>query len=232
MPVASSGTRDGGFATVGLLRPGFERGVAVTFEESFCVCEEEALGFLVADHGFRRAARAVDRGSEPGAVSAQAVYRASEIDPESAREVVLRIAPLRLELGLQIASAAAGSYSIEELHALDGREPFPQRMHGLYDAMLEPEQLLAEFDRLGRVLRACGRRFFNDEPALWDDLQERRERRVESDRIRNVLADAKAAFYARDWLQVVALLAPIEPRLGRRASARLAYARRKALDEA
>jgi len=43
------------------------------------------------------------------------------------------------------------------------------------------------------------------------------------------LAQAKAAFYARDWLGVVALLAPLERRLGRRASARLAYARRKAL---
>lgn len=207
-------------------------GAAVTFEESFCACEDEALRFLVADHGFRRTTREIDRGNEPGAVQAQAVYRASEVDPESGREVVLRIAPLRLELGLQIASTAAGAFSIEELHALDGREPFPQRVHGLYDAMLEPEQLLAEFDRLGRLLRECGRRFFNDEPALWDDLQERRERRAESERIRDVLAEAKDAFYARDWLQVVALLAPIESRLGRRASARLAYARRKALDQA
>jgi hypothetical protein len=218
-------------ATVGLLR-GLGRGVAVTFEESFCACEEEALGFLVADHGFRRMSRMIERGSEPGGVHAQAVYGASEIDPESGREVVLRIAPLRLELDLHIATTAGGRFSIEELHALEGREPFPQRMHGLYDAMLEPEQLLAEFDRLGRVLRECGRRFLNDEPALWDDLHERRERRAESERIRNVLAEAKNAFYARDWLHVVALLAPIESRLGRRAGARLAHARRKALGQA
>jgi hypothetical protein len=202
----------------------------VSFEESFCACEEEALRFLVAEHGFRRLGREIDRrGADAGGVHARVVYRASEVDPESEREVVLDVAPLRLELGLQIASTAAGAFAIEELHALDGREPFPQRMHGLYDAMFEPEQLLAEFDRLGGVLRACGRRFFNDEPSLWDDLLQQRERRAESERVRDVLARAKDAFYARDWLQVVALLAPIESRLGRRASARLVYARRKAL---
>jgi hypothetical protein len=203
----------------------------VSFEESFCACEEDALGFLVTEHGFRQVVREVDRGVDSGGVRARVVYRASEIDPESGREVALDIAPLRLELGLRIASAAAGAFSIEELHALDGSEPFPQRVHGLYDAMLEPEQLLAEFARLGGVLRACGRRFFNDEPSLWDDLRQRREQHAESQRIRDVLARAKDAFHARDWLEVVALLAPIEARLGHRASARLEYARRKALAE-
>jgi hypothetical protein len=102
-------------------------------------------------------------------------------------------------------------------------------MHGLYDAMVEPELLLAEFARLGGVLRACGRRFFNDEPSLWDDLRDGRERRAEAEHIKDTLAQAKEAFYARNWLHVIALLAPIEARLGRRASARLAYAHRKAL---
>jgi len=203
----------------------------VTFEESFCACEEEALRFLVVEHGFRRAARKVDAGTMPGGVHAQVVYRASESDPESGREVVLSIAPLRLALDLQVACTAAGGYPLEELHALDGKAPFPQRMHGLYDAMVEPELLLAEFTRLADALRACGRRFFNDEPSLWDDLRAERERRAEAEHIRDTLAQAKEAFYARDWLHVIALLAPIEPRLGRRASARLAYAHRKALAE-
>lgn len=204
----------------------------MTFEESFCACEEEALRFLVVEHGFRRAARKVHQGTMPDGVHAQAAYRASERDPESGREVVLSIAPLRLALDLQVACTAAGAYPIEELHALDGSTPFPQRMHGLYDAMVEPELLLAEFVRLADVLRACGRRFFNDEPSLWDDLRDERERRAEAEHIKGILAQAKEAFYARDWLLVIALLAPIEQRLGRRASARLAYAHRKALDEA
>jgi hypothetical protein len=203
----------------------------VSFDESFCACEEEAFRFLVDEHGFRLARRVVERGDGAGGVHAVAVYRASEIDAASGREVVLSIAPLRLELGLEIACAAAGAFAIEELHALEGGEPFPQRMHGLYDAMLDPELLLAEFARLAGVLRACGRRFFNDEPQLWDDLVERRDRRADAERMRDVLAQAKDAFYARDWLGVVALLAPIESRLGRRASARLAYARRKALQQ-
>jgi hypothetical protein len=203
----------------------------VGFEESFCACEEEALGFLVADHGFRRLAREIDRAVDASGLHARVVYRASEVDPESGRAVILDVAPLRLELGLEIASVAAGAFSIEELHALEGREPFPQRMHGLYDAMLEPDLLLAEFARLAGVLHNCGSRFFNDEASLWDDLLQQREQRAESERIRDVLAQAKDAFYARDWLQVVTLLAPIESRLGSRASARLAHARRKALAE-
>jgi hypothetical protein len=202
----------------------------MSFDESFCACEEEALRFLVDEHGFRRARRAAERG-EDGGVHAIAVYRASARDPESGREVVLSIAPLRLELGLSVACTAAGAFTIEELHALEGRDAFPQRVHGLYDAMLDPELLLAEFVRLADVLRGCGRRFLNDEPQLWDDLLAVRERRADGERMRDVLAHAKEAFYARDWLGVVALLAPIEARLGRRASARLAYARRKALEE-
>jgi len=158
-------------------------------------------------------------------------YRASRIDADSGREVALWIAPLRLELGLEIGCSAAGTFRVEELHAIESSAPFPQRAHGLYDAMLDPELLLAEFERLAGALRGCGRRFFNDEPQLWDDLTAARERGLDAERMRGVLARAKQAFYARDWLGVVALLAPIERRLGRRASARLAYARRKALRE-
>lgn len=203
----------------------------MTFDESFCACEEEALGFLVDEHRFARARRAIERGSDGDGVHAAVVYRASGIDAESGREVALSVAPLRLELHLEIGCAAAGTFAIEELHAIESREPFPQRIHGLYDAMLEPELLLAEFTRLAEVLRGCGRRFFNDEPQLWDDLVGARSRDLDAGLMRDVLARAKEAFYARDWLGVVALLAPIEKRLGRRASARLAYARRKALQQ-
>jgi len=203
----------------------------MTFDDSFCACEEEALRFLVDEHGFARARRTVERRDDGDGMHAVVVYRASTIDAESRREVALSIAPLRLELHLEIGCKASGTFAIEELHAIESREPFPQRMHGLYDAMLEPELLLAEFSRLAGVLRDCGRRFFNDEPQLWEDLIASRGRELDADQVRDVLARAKEAFYARDWLGVVALLAPIEKRLGRRANARLAYARRKALRE-
>jgi len=203
----------------------------MTFDESFCVCEEEAFRFLVDEHGFARTRRAIERGGDGDGVHAAVVYRASAIDAESRREVALSIAPLRLELHLEIGCARVGTFAIEELHALEVRDQFPQRVHGLYDAMLEPELLLAEFTRLADALRGCGRRFFNDEPQLWDDLIAARGREMDADRMRDVLALAKQAFYSRDWLGVVALLAPLERRLGRRASARLAYARRKALQQ-
>ncbi|MBV9890785.1 MAG: hypothetical protein JO090_07865, partial [Rhizobacter sp.] len=59
----------------------------MTFDESFCACEEEALRFLLDEHGFARAHRAVERGED--GVHALLRYRASRIDADSGREVAL-----------------------------------------------------------------------------------------------------------------------------------------------
>ena len=107
------------------------------------------------------------------------------------------------------------------------RDAFPRRQHGLYDAMHEPEQLQAEFMRLAGVLRACGERFFEDDPYLWDDLEAKRARRADDDEVRRTLALSQERFRAREWHQVIDLLAPIQHRLGSTATARLAYARAK-----
>jgi hypothetical protein len=93
--------------------------------------------------------------------------------------------------------------------------------------MHEPEQLQAEFLRLAGVLRACGERFFEDDPWLWEDLGAKRMRRDEDDEVRRTLALSKERFRAREWKQVIELLAPLEYRLGSTATARLAYAKRK-----
>ena len=198
-----------------------------TFEESFCACENEALRFLVVEHGFRRASRTVALGPGHGGVQGRATYCAAATPAAARREVTLHIAPLRRDLGLQLAGESSAPFSIEELHALDGTGPFPQRVHGLYDAMHDPEQLRFEFMRLAGVLRDCGRRFFNDEPSLWDDLERERRRQADDAAIKAILVRAKASFHARDWPSVVSLLGPLEHRLGRTASARLAHARRR-----
>lgn len=208
-----------------------EGGATPTFEESFAAAEQAAFRFLVDDHGFHLAERQVARADSQLGVIGRVRYRSPGPpgSPEGgARAVELTIVPLRLELDLQVSKAACGPYAIEELHALEGQGVFPRRMHGLYDAMHDPEQLAAEFDRLAGVLRACGTRFFDDDEYLWEDLDVQRQRRAEDEEIRRTLALSQELFRAREWARIVELLSPIEYRLGTRASARLAYAKRKA----
>jgi len=198
-----------------------------SFAESFAAAEQAALGFLVEEHGFRRDEREVGRAGIDRGVFGRVVYRAPASAKGHSREVTLKIAPLRLELVLELSRTGSRPCRIEELHELESRRAFPGREHGLYDAMHEPEQLQAEFMRLAGALRACAARFFEDDPYLWDDLEARRERRAEDEAIRHTLERSKERSRAREWRQVIDLLAPIEHRLGRTATARLAYARRK-----
>jgi hypothetical protein len=198
-----------------------------TFAESFAAAEQAAFGFLVAEHGFQVEAREVGRvGRDPG-VSGRVVYRSADPGPGPSRAVTLTIAPLRLELELELSRAGSPPCRIEELHALESRAPFPRRQHGLYDAMLEPEMLLFEFMRLAGVLRSCGARFLDDDPYLWEDLEAKRERRADDEQMRRTLALSQERFRARQWHEVIDLLAPIQHRLGSTATARLAYAKRK-----
>ncbi len=197
------------------------------FDDAFCAAEQEALRFLVEEHGFRVAERQVMRESSQLGVSGRVVYESAPSPRGLVRAAALSIAPLRLELDLHISRAASARYSVEELHELDGKGSFPRRVHGLYDAMLEPEQLLAEFSRLAGVLRSSGARFLDDENGLWEELEEQRLRKAGDEEIRQTLALSKESSRDGDWSRVIDLLSPIEHRLGTTASARLAHARRK-----
>jgi len=198
-----------------------------SFAEAFAAAEQAALGFLVEEHGFRRDEREVGRTGVDRSVFGRVVYRSPASAKGHSREVTLKIAPLRLELQLELSRTGSRPCRIEELHELESRRAFPRREHGLYDAMHDPEQLQAEFMRLAGALRACAERFFEDDPYLWEDLEARRARRAEDEEIRHTLERSKERSRAREWRQVIDLLAPIEHRLGRTATARLAYARRK-----
>ncbi len=202
-----------------------------SFENVFRRAEEQAFLFLTTEYGFRAVARQVDRVSSAHGVFGRAVYQSGAISPGFGRKVELYIAPLRLELDLEVSGHGYGPYTIEELHALDGEGLLPGREHGLYDAMHNPEELLAEFTRLAKILRAAGARFFADSPIVWEALHAQRERRAEDEETTRTLALAKELFHERDWSRVVSLLSPIEGRLGNRASARLAYAKRKVSSE-
>ena len=199
-----------------------------TFAESFAAAEQAAFGFLVSEHGFQVVEREVGRDGAERGVFGRVVYRSAPSAGGASRQVTLTIAPLRLELDLKLSRSTSLPCRVEELHALEGHGSFPRRQHGLYDAMHEPEQLQAEFMRLAGVLRACGERFFDDDPYLWEDLGAKRMRRAQDNAVRRTLALSRERFRARDWAQVIDLLAPIEHRLGRNATARLAYAKQKA----
>ncbi|MEO8080597.1 MAG: hypothetical protein ABI641_08705 [Caldimonas sp.] len=197
----------------------------MTFDESFASAQATAFAFLVAEHGFRAVVNEVTRENAEDGVVGRFVYE-DTVARAPRRTVSLKVAPLRLQLSLDVARVAAGSFTIEEVHAVDGRGPFPRREHGLYDAMDSPELLLAEFVRLAGVLEAAGARFFADEADFWEDLRDLRERRADVEEIKRILALSRTAFHDRDWALVIDLLGPIERRLGSTATGRLAYARR------
>lgn len=157
------------------------------FEDVFYNAEEQAFRFLATEYGFRAVARQVDRVSSLHGVFGRAVYENGAISPRSGRKVELYIAPLRLELALEVSGHGYGPYTIEELHALDGEGLFPGREHGLYDAMHSPDELLAEFTRLAKVLRSAGSRFFADSSSVWDALQAQRKRRARDEEITRTL---------------------------------------------
>jgi hypothetical protein len=202
-----------------------------TFEESFCFAEEEALGFLVTEHGFSAVRREVVEGAGQHGVYGLVVYQ-RPVSPSTHRsEVSLSIAPLRLELDLCVKIEASASYSVEELYTLQRLGAVPPREHGLYEAMHNPNELLVEFERLAAILRAAGGRFFSNDQSLWPELQAQREAALQAEEDQRTLAQSEQSFRAKDWSRVVALLGPLSARLSKAASARLSYAQRKTAGE-
>ena len=199
-----------------------------TFEESFRFAEEEALRFLVTEHGFSVAEHKVVEGASQHDVYGSVVYQSSVPSSARKRKVSLSIYPLRLDLDLFVSNETAGDYSVEELHKLQRLGAFPRREHGLYEVIHKPHELLAEFKRLAAALRASGDRFFSNDESLWPELQAQRESAAQAEEDKRTLALSEQSFRARDWSRVVVLLRPLSARLSKAARARLAYAQKKA----
>jgi hypothetical protein len=198
------------------------------FTDIFVEAAREALEFLKADHSFREVDRQVVEENGTQWVFGTITYVESSSQSPS-RFVTLSVAPLRLELDLNVGIGEDRTefYTIHELHQLEGRGEFPGRQHDLYDAMHDREKLLAEFKRLTTVLRSCGSRFFAGDVSLWDDLREQRSGEAQARDDRKASLDAEAAFKAHQWNRIVKLLENREFRLSKLDASRLRYARKQ-----
>lgn len=142
------------------------------------------------------------------------------------RFVRISTTPLRLELDLDI-GIGDSFYTIYELHELEGNRAFPERTHDLYKAMYDENQLKSEFERLIKVLKDCGLRFFSNDISLWDDLRAQRIRHFNERKNDQVLNEAEIAFKKQDWATVVKLLENNKEALSKLNLGRLNYSRKK-----
>jgi hypothetical protein len=196
-----------------------------SFEETFTQAETVALDFL-PERGFHRVERRViDDGTN---LTLATVRYRSTTDPVAGWSVTLSVAPYRLELSLDVADHAGHSYSVEELHRLEGEGPFPPREHDLDKAIRDAQALQLEFERLAAVLRKTGSRFFAGDMTLWQALAGQRAARLQDAADRQAIAASERAFQAKDWLGVIRWLEPLGDRLQRVSASRLAYARKRA----
>ncbi|MBX7244121.1 MAG: hypothetical protein K1X53_01405 [Candidatus Sumerlaeaceae bacterium] len=203
----------------------------MNFEEAFYAAEEEALGFLVRDHGFR----ALERMASEEDGFAYTTY-VQNLPPEPAntypRYVTLTMEPLRPALDLSIANEPGDTYTVAELYRLVRDLPMVPFEHNLSDEMHDPAQMAAEFTRLADVLRQCGARFFGGDHTLWADLHALRVALAHEQQDQRALAAADTAFHAHDWHQVAELLRPMEGRLHHAEAAKLAHAEKRLREEA
>ncbi len=198
------------------------------FTDVFVSAAREALRFLEDDHSFREVDKQVIEEKGTQCVLGAITY-AEPSSQNQPRFVSLGVAPLRLELDLDIGIGEDRKefYTIRELHQLEGSGEFLSRHHDLYDAMHDREKLLSEFQRLTAVLQSCGKRFFAGDLSLWDDLRIQRCAEAQAREDRRASLEAEAAFKAQRWEHTVELLEKREPRLSKLDASRLQYARKQ-----
>lgn len=199
-----------------------------TFTETFKLAERY-IRPLLEERGFKLDEVSItdESGSQWVCGAAHYVEKKNWRRPFNRKRFIrLSTAPLRLELDLDIGKGDI-SYSIYELHELEGNKKFPERAHDLYKAMYDESQLISEFERLIQVLSECGSRFLSNDSSLWSDLNEQRVRHAEERENERVLKDAEMAFKKQDWAKVVSLLEDKHKILSKLDSGRLKYAGKK-----
>lgn len=203
-----------------------------TFEQIFNKAQYNAFTFLISEYSFERTAYNVTGNKDSmwqyGTVTYESLY-SLDAPAKNLSFVTLRVAPLRLELDLDIglSNYKADRYSIYELHQLECSGDFPPRKHGLYDAMNDVTKLTEVFNTLMDVLRKCGNRYFSFDNTLWDDLKNQRKREAQAYSDLTTSSDAEQAFKEKKWTTLVKLLESMEDRLSELQKARLKYAHKQ-----
>jgi hypothetical protein len=102
-----------------------------TFEQCFREAEEIAMRFLQVDFGFvLKERRITDDGTNwTGGVARYESAGSRPNGPPRGWSVTLSFCPFRLELDLDISNEARTSYSVAELHQLEGSASLPAREH-------------------------------------------------------------------------------------------------------
>ena len=142
-----------------------------TFRKTFEIAEANSR-YLLTEWGFTLSEISITEPTNRQYVFGSANFLEAlpnSIISSSRKFIKLSVAPLRLELDLEFGRDNK-TYSIHELHNLDGISSFPERTHDLYEAMHDEIQLGAEFERLIKALIECGSRFKNQDETLWTNL--------------------------------------------------------------
>lgn len=191
------------------------------FKGIFLQAEQRVFQFLKTEHKFK----VVDLNIEE-IKGTMAVFGAVTYGDDKGHFVTISVAPVRLELDLDI-STKKECYSIYELHNLEGKGVFPERKHDLYQVMHDVEQLSNEFERLASVFRESGKRFFVHDRALWNDLRNQRILAIQKQEHTQMNIEVEKAFKDKNWQKVVDILELYQEDLSTFVSARLRYARKK-----
>ena len=199
-----------------------------TFRETFKLAEANSRA-LLANYGFSLSDLSVTEESDSQWVGGAAHYLENRRwfhMFKKRRFIRLSVAPLRLESDLDIGRGSE-SYSIYELHELEGDSEFPERTHDLYKAMYNEDQLQSEFERLIKVFTLCGKRFIENDDSFWLDLRNQRIRRATLMENEQIFKEAQIAFKAQRWGKVVTLLENKKQALSKLNHGRLIYAKKK-----
>ncbi len=200
-----------------------------TFSETFIQAARLAMMFLIDDFGFTETEIHLAHDETLASTVCWIIY-SKEYESGQRLFVDLNLAPFRFESYIDLArgnSARDARFSIYELHAIINGSTFPQRTTDLYKAAFDPEMLIVEFDRLARVLRECGGRFFKNDNSLWSEIEAMREKNLGEETYRQVSREAEIAFKQGHWDQAVRLLQSLGNRVTKLQQARQSYAMKR-----